>query len=148
MTLRHLPVFAAAGLFASCATTKPTAAPFDIADANGNGKVSKEEFDAYMAKWTFNRYDTNRDGKVSFEEWKAADPTADMATFKKIDTNGDGFVSPEEGLAAVHKKGVFNELFATIDTNKDGMIDRAESAAYGDMFSANSTNNFPGLKAR
>jgi Ca2+-binding EF-hand superfamily protein len=148
MTLRHLSVFAAAGLFASCATTKPTVSPFDIADANGNGKVSKEEFDAYMAKWTFNRYDTNRDGKVSFEEWKAADPTADMATFKKIDTNGDGFVSPEEGLAAVHRKGVFNELFATIDTNKDGMIDRAESAKYGDMFSENSTNNFPGLKAR
>ena len=35
-----------------------------------------------------------------------------------------------------------------LDANKDGVIDRAASVKYGDMFSENSTNNCPGLKAR
>jgi hypothetical protein len=147
MTFRQISVMAAAALLVSCATT-PKATPFDIGDANGNGTLSKEEFEALMSSWTFKRYDANKDGKVTFDEWKAADPTADMATFKKLDANGAGFVTLEEGLAAVRRAGTFNELFDAIDTRKDGVIDQAEAKAYGQVFSESSTNNFPGLKRK
>lgn len=147
MTFRQISAMAAAALLASCAST-PKPAAFDIGDANGNGTLSKEEFEALMSSWTFKRYDANKDGKVTFEEWKAADPTADMATFRKLDANGAGFVTLEEGLAAVRRAGTFNELFDAIDVNKDGVIDQAEANAYGQVFSESSTNNFPGMKRK
>ena len=143
--IRPLLIIASSAFLASCRTSPPTSA-FDLADADKDGRVTKAEFDNFMSDSTFLRYDANRDGKVTFEEWKAADPTADMPTFKAIDTDGSGGVSPEEGRAAVRRKRTFDGLFAEVDTRKDGVIDRSESANFSEKLGVTSNMNFPGLR--
>ncbi|MFB6457156.1 hypothetical protein ACE38W_17930 [Chitinophaga sp. Hz27] len=53
--------------------------------------------------------------------------------FKKIDKDGDGKLSKAEVEAASKENKrleKLNENFATIDTNKDGFIDKAELKAF------------------
>ena len=57
----------------------------------------------------FKKLDANGDGKVSLEEFKAGpagkkDPAKAEEIFKKKDTNGDGFLSLEEFSAHGEKK--------------------------------------------
>ena len=88
-------------------------------DANGDGKVSKEEF---LAKRPgFDRMDGNKDGAVTSEEVKAMPAVAAHAgTGQNFVAHKDGKVTSSEYDA---KRGAF---FDKMDKNKDGMVEQSE----------------------
>jgi len=166
MTLRPIEdngmnrVFLAAALasasFMTVALVGPTAAqtaPAARGDANGDGVLSRDEAMA-QADARFDRLDTNKDGKLTPDEMPShrrmggADaappppPPADGASpppaagpggrgfggrmFARLDTNGDGVIDREEYRALAAQR------FDRMDTNKDGKVDAAERQAARD----------------
>ncbi|HHH53055.1 MAG TPA: hypothetical protein ENK91_05305, partial [Bacteroidetes bacterium] len=88
-------------------TKKPS---FMDNDANGDGKVSFEEFNAH-ASAEFPKKDKNNDGKVTADE---------CGMFDKFNTDGNDFLSKEE-FDAGHKA-----MFEKMDANKDGFVEASE----------------------
>ena len=117
-------------------------ARFNSADANHDGKLTKEEIAAQQQRdvqqarqkilqgleTKFRQLDTNHDGQLSLQEFLAVAPplrpseTADQI-LQQLDTNHDGKVSLEEFRASELAK------FNKIDTNHDGVITPAEMQA-------------------
>jgi hypothetical protein len=167
MTLRPIEdygmnrVFLAAALasasFMAVALAGPTTAqtaPAGRADANGDGVLSRDEAMA-QADARFDRLDAKKDGKLTPDELQprrpmgVADaappppPPADASSappprggpggrgfggrmFARLDTNGDGVVDREEYRAQAAQR------FDRMDTNKDGKVDAAERQAARD----------------
>ncbi|MCE9523582.1 MAG: hypothetical protein K8S25_14265 [Alphaproteobacteria bacterium] len=84
------------------------------ADYNGDGRISREEFQNQAARAAFSA-DKNKDGSIDDSEMKL---TAEQR--KAIDTNGDGSVSVEE------LQGGQMDGFAALDKNGDGFLDPNE----------------------
>ncbi len=101
-------------------------------DKNGDGIVSKKEFDAfYNAR--FKELDTNRDGKISTDEMGAVDRNKMgknevnfEGRFDEVDINGDKMLSRDE--AEIGMPMIFAR-FDEFDTNKDGKISKEEMIA-------------------
>ena len=93
------------------------------ADANNDGKVSKDEMIAYKTK-KFEAADTNRDGRLTQDEAVAYHEAErerrrkerQAKMFGKLDANGDGTASLEEFLAG--GPGSFEDM----DRNGDGFL--------------------------
>lgn len=98
-------------------------------DANGDGSVTRAEFDTAAAE-RFARMDANSDGKMTREEFRAyvKDRRSEhrAGKFRKIDANGDGKISKEEFTA--HKMQRIEQRFARLDEDKDGAISQDEFA--------------------
>lgn len=117
-------------------------ARFSSADANHDGKITKEEIAASLdrdltqekqkivatLREKFRQLDTNHDGQLSLQEFLAAAPsirppqTADEV-LRRLDTNHDGKVSLQEYRASEVAK------FDKADKNHDGVVTPAEAAA-------------------
>lgn len=69
-------------------------------DANGDGEVTLEEFNAGHANM-FEKMDTNGDGMISLDEFNAAHEKM----FEMMDTNGDGVLSGDELRPAGKMRG-------------------------------------------
>ena len=135
--LRRLmvPAFAAIVIGLSACQTNQNLQPttsgggFDAADANHDGKLSREEASDFLVNEIFNSRDANHDGRMTAEEWSAGDPSR-LADFKKRDANHDGIVTKEEAIAYGRKHGIANKIMREADKNHDGFLDRAEVQAY------------------
>ncbi|MFO1015722.1 MAG: hypothetical protein U1E50_18360 [Caulobacteraceae bacterium] len=97
-----------------------------VIDANGDGKVSLPEYQAFSYQRSMQRADTNRDGKISKDEAKKAGgapgPMVDMF-WGRVDTNRDGFLTrPELDVMAT-------DGFKRVDKDHDGFLSQAEIAA-------------------
>jgi Ca2+-binding EF-hand superfamily protein len=117
-------------------------------DKNGDGVVSKKEFDAFHNEH-FKELDANHDGKITQEEMdaghtKMADkckvkmkdkcdvkgekaPQSFDDRFDEVDINHDGGLNKDE--AEIGMPMLFKH-FDEIDTNKDGKISKDEVAEY------------------
>jgi Ca2+-binding EF-hand superfamily protein len=102
---------------------------FDQADANHDGKLSRDEASDYLVNEIFDSRDANHDGKMTEQEWTGGDP-ARAADFKKRDANHDGIVTKQEAIAYGRAHGVANEIMKEADTNHDGYLQRSEVKAY------------------
>jgi len=157
-------VFLAAALasasFMGIALVGPTAAqtaPAPRGDANGDGVLTRDEAMA-QADARFDRMDANKDGKLTPDEMRPhgrmggpgtppPPPPADGAApppppppggpamgghgfgermFARLDTNSDGVIDRNEFRAQAAQR------FDRMDTNKDGKIDAAERQAAHD----------------
>src|SRR5438477_4789402 len=121
-------------ILCACATNKnlqpsQPGGGFEAADANHDGKLSRDEASDFLVNEIFNGRDANHDGKMTLEEWTGGDPKR-AADFKKRDANGDGIVTKEEALAYGRAHGIANKIMKEADKNHDGQLDRAEVQAY------------------
>jgi Ca2+-binding EF-hand superfamily protein len=126
-----------------CALAAPNAAPLarlKSADADGDNKVSFEEFKAAFPKRdrsAFDAHDKNQDGFLSREDFigsrgeaagQAAGPRPRMlALLEQADADGDSRVTFEEVSALAPK--ITRERFARFDRNGDGVISEADLKA-------------------
>ena len=103
---------------------------FDLADANHDGKLSREEAGDYLVYMVFVSRDKNHDGRLTQEEWAAGDRNQ-IAAFKLRDANEDGAVTMEEAIVFGRRGGGGVALMRRADKNRDGKLDRAELEPYG-----------------
>lgn len=113
---------------------------FDEIDANGDGKITADEMQAY-ADLRFDGADTNGDGYVDAAELQAhilAQTTARLEErstrmIARLDKDGDGKLSAEEMRAGPRghrgEGDRFERMLARFDTDGDGAISREEMDA-------------------
>lgn len=110
--------------FAGCATgSKHPATIEDLfrkADQNGDGKVSKAEYENFMIVDMFKIYDQDGNGFISEKEFVADGGT--VKTFRAINTSGDGRLSLKEALASQAVRQRLAVLFNEADVNHNGYV--------------------------
>ena len=101
---------------------------FKGADADGDGAISKAEFDAFHAI-RFKEMDANGDGRITPDEMKSAHmqmlEKGKDKRFDEADANHDGALSREE----TEKMPMMSRRFEEIDANHDGKVTREEMDA-------------------
>lgn len=102
---------------------------FTLADANHDGKLSREEAGDYLVYVVFAVCDKERDGRLTQEEWMRGD-SKQISAFKLRDANEDGVVTMEEAIVYGRRGGAGLALMRRADKNRDGKLDRAEIEAY------------------
>lgn len=97
---------------------------FEQIDANGDGKITKEEIDAFRQA-RFDASDADGDGKLSAEEMMAARDARRMERFKSmvgtLDKDGDGLLSAEELAAGAERRGP-QTMLDRFDKDGDGAL--------------------------
>ena len=102
---------------------------FDLADANHDGKLSREEAGDYLVYMVFAARDKNHDGRLTQAEWGASDRNQ-ITAFKERDLNEDGVVTMEEAIIYGRRGAGGLALMRAADKNKDGKLSRDEIKAY------------------
>lgn len=96
---------------------------FDQFDRDGDGRVTRAEAEQFRNE-RLAKFDANGDGRLSLEEYRAlwmdAMNTAMVRAFQRHDVDGDAAVTKEEFAGPVDR------MFARLDRNGDGVIDRSE----------------------
>lgn len=113
--------------FTACVSSPPAPTPeqaFKKADADGNGKVSRTEYDSYMIGDQFARFDTNKDSGITEQELLANGGSAEG--FKIINTSGSGKITLEEAKASARVRKNLDAPFKEADANRDGGVTLAE----------------------
>ncbi len=139
LTLAVLTALAAGTAFAATtpASSDPAAdgqqAPRAKLDSNGDGSVDRAEAAKYpRLAGKFDELDKNKDGKLSKEEMprhgdrkhgRDGHGEGRREAMAKLDTDKDGRISRAESAAG---EGKLASRFDEMDANKDGFIDRAD----------------------
>jgi len=115
---------AAALSFTSCASknssTPSVEGAFKSADLDGNGKVSRPEYDSHLIGEMFARFDENKDSTITEKEFVANGGTKEG--FYKINTSGSGKMTLQEARASSGVKKTLNGPFKEADANGDGQV--------------------------
>jgi len=121
---------------------------FEVADADGDGKLGPAEFRTMessahegmalaRAEHRIERHDKNGDGLITMAEFSRWTPESEIskqeeAMFKGLDRDGSGALSKEELLALdsgrYHLEEHIKALFRHADANSDGLIASHELA--------------------
>ena len=102
---------------------------FALADANHDGKLSREEATQYLVFVVFTAADTDANGQLTeLESTRADAPRSDA--LRRCDANGDGTVTLSEAIAYSHRDRAALAVMRQADRNRDGKLNRAQIDAY------------------
>lgn len=130
---RSLAAVFTAAVLSSCQSTAPQPQQpdrFALADRDGNGELTGEEFSNYIVADIFASRDTNGDGFITKAEWNPEMTAEETKLFNLRDTNKDGKVSLAEAQAYALKMGTYSKEIKNADTTGSGTVSRAEAKAY------------------
>jgi hypothetical protein len=113
----------------AAATPSSGAGGFELADANHDGKLSRDEASDFLVNEIFTASDTDHNGIVTRKEATASDPTR-LAEFEKRDLNKDGTLTRGEAIEYGRKHGVVNKMVREADKDHDKQLSKAEVQAY------------------
>ncbi len=102
-------------------------------DTDGDGKVTRAEFNAGFADRLFSIYNRQKDGVITKQEWDAVERANESRTessFRALDRNHDGKLTRAELTSGPRRDAVVNRLFDRIDANHDGTISLVEARAF------------------
>ncbi len=129
------PLLALAALLAGCvAPSGSVRAPltleqrFQKADADNNGRLTRDEFTDYMVENVFVQYDRGGKGYVTLEDYVAGG--GKRADFARINRSGTGRITLEEAKASPLIRRTMVVPFDEADSDGSGMITMAEYQAY------------------
>jgi hypothetical protein len=99
---------------------------FKMVDADGDGKITREEFQTHYVPVTWMYLDKNGDGVLTTQEW-AIDGMSQQRQdwFRGLDATGNGEVTRAEFERAVTPEGV-DYFFKLMDGNQNGVITRKD----------------------
>ncbi len=121
---------ASALFITGCATTPPAQTleeRFKSADANGDGFVTRAEYDSHQISEMFARFDENKDSVITEKEFLANGGTAEG--FRKINTSGTGKITLAEAKASPGVRKSLDAPFQEADVNRNGKVTLAEFVA-------------------
>lgn len=93
---------------------------FKGADANGDGKVSRQEYDAHLIGGMFERFDADKDSVITEKEFLANGGKAEG--FRKINASGSGRLTLQEARSSAAVRRTLDAPFKEADTNGDGKV--------------------------
>lgn len=103
---------------------RPTSA---VLDTDGDGRVSHDEFLAWMTREGFAHVDVDRNGSISWDEWREFDTSFDARrNFEALDTDRDERISPAEWSCNLGTSGVALRIFASLDVDRDDLLSASE----------------------
>ncbi|MCW1923782.1 EF-hand domain-containing protein [Luteolibacter arcticus] len=114
---------AAAFSFTGCSSTSPSPTveqSFKTADMNGDGKVSRQEYDAHLIGEMFARFDGNKDSVITEKEF--VDNGGTKEGFYRVNTSGSGKITLQEARASAGVKKTLAAPFKEADANGDGQV--------------------------
>jgi len=112
---------------AAIAPSVAQTAPAPKGDANGDGVITRDE-EMARADARFDRLDVNKDGKLTPDELRPHRPMGGPGTPPPPGADGAA-PPPPAGAAGPVRHGFAERMFARLDTNGDGVIDRDEFRA-------------------
>jgi len=131
-TMKSVPLLCALSLAAlpSCTTTHGQRT-FRTLDANGDRRISPQEFTSHVGTESFRTLDTNHDARIVPAEWTVKEThSASAALFAKLDSNHDGSIEATEFAAPPDsdRESEIHAVFHTLDRNADGALEWNEIA--------------------
>ena len=109
------------------ARTYATCGSYGPVDKNGDGRISRAEYDMYRSG-AYGSWDTNHDGRISQAEYANCwygggfytnyNRANYQTSYGMFDANHDGYLSADEYYSASAWPG--------LDTNGDGVVDSSE----------------------
>lgn len=128
----NLLILVAVFAFPACVTTPPPPPTpeqsFKLADTNGDGKVSRAEYDAHQIGQMFARFDTNKDDVITEAEFLANGGTVEG--FRRVNTSGTGKATLAEAKASPGVRKTLDAPFIEADANRDGSVSLSEFLTY------------------
>jgi len=119
----------AAAAVTACAQIAPRTvrSPLATLDADRDGRISRDEFIAFMNREGFARLDIDKNGAITWDEWRKFDTTADARRdFEALDTDRDERISPEEWSYSFGRSGVALRLFTSLDLDRNEVLSEQE----------------------
>jgi len=107
--------------------TNDLKAVFQSADTNQDGKIMLDEFKEKAKQVSFAAADRNGDGKIDKREWQMSQPSANAEQkFDAIDKGHDKTIDFLEFSDFSDRTKNFDEVFNTLDRNRDGSLSSDE----------------------
>ena len=100
------------------------------ADTNKDGKISTDELNEALVRAVFGAADANGNGSVTYEEWQKVFPEVTKKKFLDAVPSDSEQITLEESLAYCKKHKTFDKLLNRIDSNGNGIIDKAEAEKF------------------